>query len=125
MLLPCGAHHDPLADGQQLIGHFQFAKGVCCTQLGETCAADRNPLPQSCRSATCARAVQLVNDSCATLLSAPYFQVMAESFKPLLDDAMALCDTAVRVREEAGTTEPVSHCRTCTPSASLPTHPGA
>ena len=26
VLLPCGTHHDPLADGQQLIGHFQFAK---------------------------------------------------------------------------------------------------
>ena len=106
-LLPCGTHRDFLPDGQQLMGHFQFAKDVCCSQLGENCEG-HNPLPQSCLSPTCARAVRLVSDSCSELLKQPYFQVMAMAYKPLLDQAMGLCDAATTAREDAGTTELVS-----------------
>jgi hypothetical protein len=105
-LLPCGTHHDFLMDGQQLMGHFQFAKAVCCDQLGETCVGN-NPLPQSCLSSTCARAVRLVSDSCSALFEEDYFQVMALAYKPLLDNAMALCDIAAADRQDAGTTDQV------------------
>ena len=92
-LLKCGnlTRKDYAPDSRQMLENFAFAKTVCCGQLGESCVAAQ-PLPQSCLSATCARAVRLVADSCAGLLAADYFQVFAQVYLPLLDHSVALCE---------------------------------
>jgi hypothetical protein len=87
-LLPCGTTDAPSFN--ELQSAFVFAHGVCCTQLGETCGPSALGLPTTCASATCARAVALVNASCAALLVSPAFPV-GIGFQPLLDAANAAC----------------------------------
>ena len=70
-----------------------FAHSVCCTQLGEHCGASNIALPTTCASAICARAVALVNASCAALLVSPSFPV-GIGFQPLLDGANDACAQA-------------------------------
>jgi hypothetical protein len=85
-LLPCN-------DVNDVLNAFEFAHGICCEQFGETCAPSTVGLPTTCASPTCARAVGLVNSSCATLLVSPSFPVGA-GFKPLLDNATTACASA-------------------------------
>jgi hypothetical protein len=87
-LLPCGANSGESMN--ELQSAFVFAHGVCCTQLGETCESSAMGLPTTCASAICARAVALVNASCAALLVSPAFPV-GIGFQPLLDTANAAC----------------------------------
>eukprot|EP01046_Picozoa_sp_COSAG06_P019239 COSAG06_NODE_1364_length_9696_cov_14.104929_19_plen_150_part_00 len=87
-LLPCGT--TDASSFNELQQAFVFAHGVCCTQLGETCAASAMGLPTTCASAICARAVALVNASCAALLVSPAFPV-GIGFQPLLDAANDAC----------------------------------
>jgi hypothetical protein len=94
-LLPCGTT-DP-SSLNELQSAFVFAHGVCCTQLGETCMSSAMGLPTTCASATCARAVALVNASCAALLVSPAFPV-GIGFQPLLDAANDACTHAAAAR---------------------------
>eukprot|EP01046_Picozoa_sp_COSAG06_P013985 COSAG06_NODE_855_length_11931_cov_20.218813_9_plen_178_part_00 len=87
-LLPCGTSTGESMN--ELQSAFVFAHGVCCTQLGETCASSAMGLPTTCASAICARAVALVNASCAALLVSPDFPV-GIGFQPLLDTANDAC----------------------------------
>jgi hypothetical protein len=99
-LLPCGT--TDASSLPELQSAFAFAHGVCCTQLGETCGPSAIGLPTTCASATCARAVVLVNASCAALLVSPTFPV-GIGFQPLLDaanDACAHAAAAEPVREQ-------------------------
>ena len=90
-LLPCGTSTEESLD--QLQSAFVFAQSVCCTQLGEHCGASNIALPTTCASAICARAVALVNASCAALLVSPSFPV-GIGFQPLLDGANDACAQA-------------------------------
>ena len=87
-LLPCGT--TDASSLNELQSAFVFAHGVCCTQLGETCGPSALGLPTTCASAICARAVALVNASCAALLVSPAFPV-GIGFQPMLDAANAAC----------------------------------
>eukprot|EP01046_Picozoa_sp_COSAG06_P057230 COSAG06_NODE_11090_length_1568_cov_4.834581_2_plen_181_part_00 len=87
-LLPCGT--TDASSFPELQQAFEFAHGVCCDQLGETCAPSALGLPTTCASAICARAVALVNASCAALLISPAFPV-GIGFQPILDTANAAC----------------------------------
>eukprot|EP01046_Picozoa_sp_COSAG06_P036470 COSAG06_NODE_4024_length_4649_cov_240.051209_5_plen_177_part_00 len=87
-LLPCGT--TDASSFPELQHAFEFAHGVCCDQLGETCGPSALGLPTTCASAICARAVALVNASCAALLVSPAFPV-GIGFQPILDAANAAC----------------------------------
>jgi len=100
-LLPCGTSTEKSFD--QLQSAFVFVHGVCCTQLGERCGpGGAIGLPTTCASAVCARAVALMNASCAALLVSPSFPA-GIGFQPMLDDANDACthaaDAAGRVDE--------------------------
>ena len=60
-LLPCATSGDFVTDQTQVTKVFQFVKGVCA-QRGESCPSGA-PLPTSCDTAECQRAVQLAKDS--------------------------------------------------------------
>ncbi len=98
-LLPCGT--TDASSLPELQHAFEFGHGVCCDQLGETCGPSALGLPTTCASAICARAVALVNASCASLLVSPAFPV-GIGFQPILDAANAACAhaaAAARVAE--------------------------
>ena len=78
---------------------FEFAHGVCCDQLGENCGPSAIGLPTTCTSSICARAVALVNASCAALLVSPAFPV-GIGFQPLLDNATVACADAAAAETE-------------------------
>jgi hypothetical protein len=94
-LLPCGT--TDASSLPELQHAFEFAHGVCCDHLGETCGPSALGLPTTCASATCARAVALVNASCAALLASPAFPV-GIGFQPILDAANAACAQAADAR---------------------------
>ena len=99
-LLACDVHSsDSQKQLNQLFAAFQMANIVCCEQLGETCGPSAIGLPTSCSAPKCARAVQLVSDSCGALVSSPTFPV-GIGFKPLLDAATAVCAAAVGTRPD-------------------------
>ena len=89
-LLPCGTHKDFSPDSKEMMAAFTMATDVCCGQLGEECQGAQ-PLPLSCHSPACARAVKVVEQSCRALLNADYFQVFAQVYKPLITAAAATC----------------------------------
>ena len=104
-LLPCGTSGDFVQDQRQLIDVFEFVKGVCA-QRGESFLSGA-PLPASCGSAECQRAVQLAEDSCGPAFAKDAF--LKAAFKPILDAAVAVCASApsppgedVQVRSESG-----------------------
>jgi hypothetical protein len=96
---------------------FEFAHGVCCDQLGETCGPSAIGLPTTCASSICARAVALVNASCAALLVSPAFPV-GIGFQPLLDTANDACahTAAARVADDEPVRREMLHSRAA-PSA--------
>ena len=100
-LLLCGTGTEEALP--QLQAAFEFVHGVCCAQLGEQCGpGGAIGLPTTCASAVCARAVALMNASCAALLVSPSFPA-GIGFQPMLDDANDACthaaDAAGRVDE--------------------------
>ena len=95
-LLPCGTSGDFVQDQRQLIDVFEFVKGVCA-QRGESCPAGA-PLPASCGSAECQRAVQLAEDSCGPAFAKDGF--LKDAFKPILDAAVAVCASAPSAGED-------------------------
>ena len=86
-LLPCGATGDFVLDQRQVADVFEFVKGVC-EQLGESCSTGE-PLPTSCESVECQRAVQLARDSCNLSFAKSGF--LKDAFEPILDAAVAVC----------------------------------
>eukprot|EP01043_Picozoa_sp_COSAG02_P034696 COSAG02_NODE_2441_length_8858_cov_31.570271_11_plen_136_part_00 len=104
-LLPCNANSNAMSELQYA---FTFAHGVCCEQLGETCGpGGAIGLPTTCASPICARAVALVNESCAAMLVSPSFPV-GIGFQPLLDTANDACAHAAAAGRVAD--GPVSSC---------------
>ena len=61
-LLPCGTTGSVGSDSQQVLDAFNFVKAVC-GQVGEVVSVGV-PLPTTCATAECQRAVRLVADSC-------------------------------------------------------------
>ena len=101
-LLPCGTTRNFVQDQRQLLDVFEVVSGVCA-QRGESCPPGA-PLPTSCVSAECQRAVQLAADSCSSAFAKDGF--LKSAFKPVLDAAVAVCaaaphapDAQVRSRE--------------------------
>jgi hypothetical protein len=98
VLLPCGTNTEESFN--QLQRASVFAHGVCCAQLGEHCGPSAMGLPTTCAacaSATCARAVALVDASCAALLVSPAFPA-GTGFQPILDAANDACAHAADAR---------------------------
>eukprot|EP01046_Picozoa_sp_COSAG06_P046596 COSAG06_NODE_6625_length_2850_cov_1410.579426_2_plen_173_part_00 len=93
-LLPCGSSGgaDPGGDSHEVIDVFDFAKGVC-EQRGESFPAGA-PLPTSCASAECQRAVQLAADSCEAAFAKGGF--LKTAFGPVLHAAAVVCAAAPR-----------------------------
>ena len=89
-LLPCGTSADLFETQQQVANAFRFVKGVC-KQRGESCPSNQ-PLPTSCSSAECQRAVKLVADSCSAAISKDGF--LKSAFGPFLNGAVAMCAAA-------------------------------
>lgn len=101
-LLPCRSTGDLVQDQREVADVFEFVKGVCA-QRGESCPTG-TPLPTSCDSAECQRAVYLAEDSCRSAFAEDGF--LRSAFKPVLDAAVAVCanvphpaDSQVRSRE--------------------------
>jgi hypothetical protein len=89
-LLPCGTTGNVGGDSQQVLDAFNFVKAVC-GQVGEVVPAGA-PLPTSCATAECQRAVRLVADSCDTAFRADSF--LKTAFSPIFDAAAAMCAAA-------------------------------
>jgi hypothetical protein len=89
-LLPCGTTGNAGDDSQQVIVAFNFVKAVC-GQVGEAVPAGA-PLPTSCATAECQRAVRLVADSCHTTFSEDGF--LKTAFGPTFDAVAAVCAAA-------------------------------
>ena len=113
-LLRCGS--SSTADFDELSAAFKFARGVCCDQLSETCGPSAIGLPTTCASPICARAVALVNASCAALLVSPAFPV-GIGFQPLLDGATAACAHTVGPLDEVRAQEAPRRARRAPPCA--------
>ena len=97
----CGTKHDFSGDQIQVIQAFQFIGGVCCNQLQEHCNTDVTPImPDSCYSATCARAVNLTYQACKDFFARNAFE--NHSWMPALGPAMSVCDGMDHSREEPG-----------------------
>ena len=96
-LLPCGTSGDSNQNQRQVADVFEFVKGVCA-QRGESCPA-AEPLPASCGSAECQRAVQLAEDSCGPAFAKDAF--LKAAFKPILDAVVAVCASAPSPGEDA------------------------
>ena len=111
-LLPCGTSGDFVIDQNQITKVFEFAKGVCA-QRGESCPVGA-PLPTSCGSAECQRAVQLAKDSCSSAFAKGGF--LSAAFKPVLDAAVAVC-TATPHPANAQVRSPHSSVRRASPLA--------
>ena len=88
-LLPCGSSGDFVKDQAEITTVFGFVKGVC-GQRGESCPTGA-PLPTSCASAECQRAVQLAVDSCAVAFASGFFK---SAWAPVLNAAAAVCAAA-------------------------------
>lgn len=86
-LLPCRSTGDVVQDQREVADVFEFVKGVC-GQRGET-RPPGAPLPTSCDSAECQRAVHLAEDSCRSAFAEDGF--LRSAFKPVLDAAVAVC----------------------------------
>ena len=111
-LLPCGTSGDFVTDQRQVVEVFEFVKGVCA-QRGESCPSGA-PLPTSCDSAECQRAVQLADDSCRSAFAPVGF--LRAAFEPILNATAAVCaaapqpaDAQVRSREELLVPRPAPH----------------
>ena len=89
-LLPCGTTGNVGDDSQQVIVAFNFVKAVC-GQVGEAVPAGA-PLPTSCVTAECQRAVRLVADSCDTAFSEDGF--LKTAFGTIFDVLAAVCAAA-------------------------------
>jgi hypothetical protein len=96
-LLPCGTSGDPIQDQIQVAHVFEFVRGVC-EQRGESFPSGA-PLPASCGSAECQRAVQLAEDSCGPAFAKDAF--LKAAFKPILDAVVAVCASAPSPGEDA------------------------
>lgn len=91
-LLPCATSGDFVTDQRQVLGVFEFVKGVCA-QRGESCPSGA-PLPTSCGTPECQRAVQLAGDSCRSGFAKDGF--LKSAFGPVLDAATAVCAAAAQ-----------------------------
>ena len=101
LLLACGSDGQKSTDINELIAALTVAHGVCCDQLGEACDGDSDySLPSAangattCTSPVCARAIQLVADSCAPLLGSASFAIFATPFQGIIDGATQACAAA-------------------------------
>ena len=87
--LACGTNDDPAADSKQVLDLFTFVTSVCVDQLGEK-QYGGGRLPSTCKSAGCARVVDLVSSSCK-----PSGQwndnFLAMAFGPMLDPLVQKC----------------------------------
>ena len=86
-----------------------------CAQRGESCPPGA-PLPTSCASAECQRAVRLAADSCSPAFAKDDF--LKSAFKPLLDAVVAVCATTphsadAQVRSSARSSAPRSAPQCC------------
>ena len=90
-LFGCGSSGDVATDTTQVIGLFSAAKSICCDDLGEQCEVDK-PLPESCSTTGCSRAVGVVAQSCAPAFAADGF--IAAAFAPSLAQVVADCNSA-------------------------------
>jgi hypothetical protein len=86
----CGSSGDAAADSTQVISLFSAAKSVCCDELGEQCEEGK-PLPVTCSTAGCARAVSLVKQSCAAAFASDGF--LGTAFGPSLAAVFATCES--------------------------------
>jgi hypothetical protein len=89
-LLPCGTTGNPGGDSQQVLDAFNFVKAVC-GQVGEVVPVGV-PLPTTCATAECQRAVRLVADSCDPAFRADGF--LKTAFGAIFDVAAAVCAAA-------------------------------
>jgi hypothetical protein len=89
-LLPCGSSGDFGKDQTEVTAVFVFVKGVC-EQRAESCPAGA-PLPTSCTSTECQRAVRLATDSCAAAFAKEGW--LKNAWAPVLNAAVAVCAAA-------------------------------
>ena len=93
-LFGCGSHGDVATQTTEVAHLFQAVKSVCCNDMQERCDA-AEPLPETCTTVECARAVDIVAQSCAANFADGFLRV---AFKPALDRVVAACGTAQKVR---------------------------
>ena len=108
-LIICGSTHglNESIDSDQVIAAFGFIKTVCSVQMGED-YTQGSFLPDSCRTSPCARAVDLVNASCASSFLAPGFSRAA--FWPLFSPVASKCSLHSRATTPTvRITDPIRH----------------
>ena len=115
-LFACGSNDEASADTLQVISVFNVAKTVCCDQLHEQCDKS-STLPLSCDSSSCARVVDLVEQSCKAAFADGFLR---SAFKPQLDPLITTCNAATKgwkdrypvyvVSDPALKAEPVTTC---------------
>ena len=91
-LFACGSNDEASADTLQVISVFNVAKTVCCDQLHEQCDKS-STLPLSCDSSSCARVVDLVEQSCKAAFADGFLR---SAFKPQLDPLITTCNAATK-----------------------------
>ncbi len=96
-LFACGSHGDVAAQSTEVVHLFGAAKTVCCDDMQERCD-EAQPLPQTCNTVECARAVDIVAQSCAATFAADGF--LRTAFKPPLDQVVETCGAAQTARSD-------------------------
>jgi hypothetical protein len=90
-LFACGSSGDMAADITEILAVFKAAKAVCCDELEEQCD-EKTLLPVTCATASCARIIDIVAQSCAAPIAAD--AMLGVTFKDPLDKAVSLCHAA-------------------------------
>ena len=96
-LFACGGHGDVAAQSTEVAHLFGAVTSVCCDDMQEQCN-EAQPLPQTCNTVECARAVDIVAQSCAATFAADGF--LRTAFKPPLDQVVETCGAAQTARSD-------------------------
>ena len=96
-LFACGSNGDVTDQTKEVADLFKALKSVCCNDMQEQCDAAKT-VPETCTTVECARAVDIVAQSCAASFAADGFVRLA--FKPSLDLVVAACGAAQPTRSD-------------------------
>ena len=96
-LFACGSNGDVADQTMEVATLFKALKSVCCSDMHEQCDATE-PVPKTCTTVECARAVDIVSQSCVASFAADGF--LRTAFKPPLDLVVAACGTAQPARSD-------------------------
>ena len=96
-LYACGNSGDVATGSKEILDLFAAAKSVCCDSLHERCDGSAW-FPNTCNTVSCARAIDIVAQSCAATFAADGF--FREAFKPSLDQGVAECTSSAAQRTQ-------------------------